>query len=56
MRRTEPELFDEWRIRHCYNLQESTSFAAWRDLIRMLQSGELIPDNEYHPNQTLEDD
>ena len=52
---TESELFDKWRRRHFYNLQESTAFAAWRELIRMMQTGELIPDREYHPNQTLED-
>ena len=52
---TESELFDEWWKKYFFHSQKSTVFAAWQELIRMLQSGELIPDNEYHPNQTLED-
>lgn len=53
--RTEMELFDEWWEKYFFHSQKSKVIAAWRDLIRMLQSGELVPGNEYHPNQTLED-
>jgi hypothetical protein len=54
--RTESELFDEWWEKYFFHSQKNIALAAWRDLIRMLQSGCLIPDSEYHPNQTLEDD
>ncbi len=51
----ENEVFEEWYQEYFCDSPRQRAFTAWSRVIWLLYSGAFIPDNVYHPNQTLED-